>query len=223
MTIRVVVADDQAMVRQGFSRAARRPGRASRSSARPRTAQRGRPRGPDPRGRRRPDGHPDAGDGRHRGDPRRSPGCPATASPGCWCSPRSTSTTTSTRRCARAPAASCSRTPRPTTWSHAVRVVAAGEALLAPAVTRRLIEEFASRPTRSTPHPGALASLTPREREVLELVAPRAVERRDRRAAGAGRADRQDARRPHPHQARPARPGAGGRARLRDRAGPPGR
>ena len=54
---------------------------------------------------------------------------------------------------------------------RAVRVVAAGEALLAPAVTRRVIEEFASRPTRSTPHPGAVASLTPREREVLELVA----------------------------------------------------
>ena len=54
---------------------------------------------------------------------------------------------------------------------HAVRVVAAGEALLAPAVTRRVIEEFASRPTRAVAHPGAVASLTPREREVLELVA----------------------------------------------------
>lgn len=54
---------------------------------------------------------------------------------------------------------------------HAVRVVAAGEALLAPAVTRRVIEEFASRPPRAAAHPGAVASLTPREREVLELVA----------------------------------------------------
>ncbi len=55
----------------------------------------------------------------------------------------------------------------------AVRVVAAGEALLAPAVTRRLISEFTRlRPavlpvTRSA----ALASLTPRETEVLKLVA----------------------------------------------------
>jgi DNA-binding NarL/FixJ family response regulator len=53
----------------------------------------------------------------------------------------------------------------------AVRVVAAGEALLAPAVTRRLIAEFARlRPRRpSGPHP--LSSLTARETEVLRLVA----------------------------------------------------
>jgi DNA-binding NarL/FixJ family response regulator len=53
----------------------------------------------------------------------------------------------------------------------AVRVVAAGEALLAPAVTRRLISEFARlrpRPAAATP---ALAALTPRETEVLTLVA----------------------------------------------------
>ena len=53
-----------------------------------------------------------------------------------------------------------------------VRVVAAGEALLAPAVTRRLISEF----TRLRPRPdalpsGALAALTPRETQVLRLVA----------------------------------------------------
>ena len=53
----------------------------------------------------------------------------------------------------------------------AVRVVAAGDALLAPAVTRRLVSEFARlRPT--LPHrPDALAELTPRETEVLRLVA----------------------------------------------------
>ncbi|MEV4107620.1 response regulator transcription factor [Nonomuraea sp. NPDC049695] len=51
----------------------------------------------------------------------------------------------------------------------AVRVIAAGEALLAPAVTRRLISEFA----RLGPKPGtaALSSLTPRETQVLRLVA----------------------------------------------------
>jgi DNA-binding NarL/FixJ family response regulator len=61
---------------------------------------------------------------------------------------------------------------------EAVRVVAAGEALLAPAVTRRLISEFARlRPQAvagvpgAASRPGALAALTPRETEVLRLVA----------------------------------------------------
>jgi DNA-binding NarL/FixJ family response regulator len=54
----------------------------------------------------------------------------------------------------------------------AVRVVAAGDALLAPTVTRRLISEFARlRPRADTPPSGALASLTPRETQVLRLVA----------------------------------------------------
>jgi len=53
---------------------------------------------------------------------------------------------------------------------HAVRVVASGEALLAPSVTRRLIEEFASRPDPHRTAPAALESLTEREREVLALV-----------------------------------------------------
>ncbi len=53
----------------------------------------------------------------------------------------------------------------------AVRVVAAGEALLAPAVTRRLISEFARLRQSPAPHrTPALASLTPREVEVLSLV-----------------------------------------------------
>ena len=51
----------------------------------------------------------------------------------------------------------------------AIRVVAAGDALLAPSITRRLIEEFAKRPVPSTPPP-QLASLTGREVEVLKLV-----------------------------------------------------
>ena len=53
---------------------------------------------------------------------------------------------------------------------HAVRVIAAGEALLSPSVTRRLIADFASRPT-SRDRPAALDDLTPRELEVLRLVA----------------------------------------------------
>ena len=51
----------------------------------------------------------------------------------------------------------------------AVRVVGGGEALLAPAVTSRLIAEFASRAALVAPP--ALASLTPREHEILLLVA----------------------------------------------------
>jgi DNA-binding NarL/FixJ family response regulator len=54
---------------------------------------------------------------------------------------------------------------------QAVRVVAGGEALLAPSVTRRLIAEFAARPTRNRPRPTVLAALTPRETEVLRLIA----------------------------------------------------
>ena len=54
----------------------------------------------------------------------------------------------------------------------AVRVVAAGEALLAPAVTRRLISEFTRlRPARDAAPAAALGVLTPRETEVLRLVA----------------------------------------------------
>jgi DNA-binding NarL/FixJ family response regulator len=53
---------------------------------------------------------------------------------------------------------------------RAVRTVAAGEALLAPSVTRRLIEEFTTRPT-PLKAPKALDSLTERELEVLKLIA----------------------------------------------------
>jgi len=54
---------------------------------------------------------------------------------------------------------------------HAVRVVAAGEALLAPSVTRKLIAEFAARPAGDRPRPTALNALTPRETDVLRLIA----------------------------------------------------
>jgi DNA-binding NarL/FixJ family response regulator len=52
----------------------------------------------------------------------------------------------------------------------AVRIVASGEALLAPSVTRRLIAEFASRP-EPVIAPAGLDELTEREREVLVLMA----------------------------------------------------
>jgi len=53
---------------------------------------------------------------------------------------------------------------------HAVRVVADGEALLSPSITRRLIADYARRPPPSE-QPAALAELTPRELEVLRLLA----------------------------------------------------
>jgi DNA-binding NarL/FixJ family response regulator len=53
----------------------------------------------------------------------------------------------------------------------AVRVVASGQALLAPAVTRAVVEEFARQPsTRPNTPPPAVAALTPREQEVLTLL-----------------------------------------------------
>ena len=60
---------------------------------------------------------------------------------------------------------------RPSQLADAIRVVADGEALLAPAVTKRLLERFAA--TLPTPEERApsLAELTERERDVLELVA----------------------------------------------------
>ncbi|MEU4676233.1 response regulator transcription factor [Micromonospora sp. NPDC023737] len=53
----------------------------------------------------------------------------------------------------------------------AVRVVAAGEGLLAPTVTRRLIDEFARRPEPARSLPRRLDGVTEREREVLTLIA----------------------------------------------------
>jgi DNA-binding NarL/FixJ family response regulator len=53
---------------------------------------------------------------------------------------------------------------------HAVRTVAAGDALLSPAITRKLIESYTRRPPAST-QPEGLADLTPRELEVLCLLA----------------------------------------------------
>ncbi|WP_116948656.1 response regulator [Jiangella endophytica] len=53
---------------------------------------------------------------------------------------------------------------------HAVRVVARGDALIAPSITRRLISEIAGRAAKPVPN-SRLNALTEREREVLELVA----------------------------------------------------
>jgi len=54
---------------------------------------------------------------------------------------------------------------------EAVRTVAAGDALLAPSVTRRLVEDYVRRPPPGRQAPPELAELTEREREVLTLIA----------------------------------------------------
>jgi DNA-binding NarL/FixJ family response regulator len=59
---------------------------------------------------------------------------------------------------------------KPVELLRAVRAVAAGDALLSPSVTRRLMREFAAR-TREAPRSPALDALTEREREVMALVA----------------------------------------------------
>ena len=59
---------------------------------------------------------------------------------------------------------------RPEDLMHAVRVVAAGEALLAPSVTRRVIEEYSRRPARPL-DAASIERLTEREAEVLRLLA----------------------------------------------------
>jgi DNA-binding NarL/FixJ family response regulator len=59
----------------------------------------------------------------------------------------------------------------PQELADAIRTVAAGDALLAPSVTRRLIERFVSLPAPSRSDPAALGELSTREAEVLRLVA----------------------------------------------------
>ena len=59
----------------------------------------------------------------------------------------------------------------PESLVEAIRAAARGDALLAPAITRRLVEEFVRRPAPGTATPDALTALTPRERDVLAEMA----------------------------------------------------
>jgi DNA-binding NarL/FixJ family response regulator len=59
----------------------------------------------------------------------------------------------------------------PARLAEAIRIIAAGDALLAPSITRRLVEDFVRRPPPGKEAPGELTELTDREREVLALVA----------------------------------------------------
>ena len=100
---------------------------------------------------------------------------------------------------------------------HAVRVVAAGDALLAPSITKRLIAEFASRRERHPGTPAGARRTDPTGTRGPATDRPRHVQRRDRSRAVHHRADDQDPRRQDPDEAASARPRAGGRPRLRVR------
>jgi len=68
------------------------------------------------------------------------------------------------------------KSTQPAELINAIRVIAAGDALLAPSVTRRLVAEFTRRPPPPpapppTPPPGTLPAITVREQEVLALIA----------------------------------------------------
>lgn len=63
------------------------------------------------------------------------------------------------------------KTEPPERLVEAVRVVAAGDALLSPEITRQLIDRFIATGPAQTPRPRELSSLTPRENEVLGLIA----------------------------------------------------
>jgi DNA-binding NarL/FixJ family response regulator len=103
---------------------------------------------------------------------------------------------------------------------RAVRAVVAGDALLSPGVTRRLIAEFAAR-SKEPAAADALAGLTEREREVMALVGIGLSNEEIARRLVVS-AHREDPRQPHHGEARRPRPGPTGRARLRVGAGAAG-
>ena len=96
----------------------------------------------------------------------------------------------------------------------AVRTVAAGDALLSPTVTKRVIEQFTRSPRPAPPKERRRADRTRARDPPADRRRP--LQRRDRQGAVHQRHDGQDARHAHPAEARPARPRAGRRARVRD-------
>ena len=166
--IRVLIADDQALVRGGFrlildaqtdievvGEAA--DGRQALARAR------------ELRARRRPDGHPHARARRARGH------APAPARRTARLRVLILTTFDVDEYVYEAMKAGASgflvKDVRPEQLAEAVRVVVTGDALLAPTITRRLIEQFVRRPPPTSGPPPELSELSKRELEVLKLIA----------------------------------------------------
>ncbi len=105
---------------------------------------------------------------------------------------------------------------RPEVLADAVRTVAGGEALLAPTVLRRLVDQHSHAPAQADGE--RLSVLTDRELEVLRLIG-RGATNSEISVALWITEHREDPRHAHLRQARRPRPRAGRRARLRDRTG----
>ena len=97
----------------------------------------------------------------------------------------------------------------------AVRTVSVGDALLAPSITRRLVERFARPDAALAIAPEAVASLTAQGTRGLPARGARHEQRRDRGRAGRHRSDGQDSCGRDPGKAGPPEPCPGGRVRLR--------
>ena len=105
---------------------------------------------------------------------------------------------------------------------RAIRITAAGDALLSPSVSRRLIEQFVSH--RPVPEDTSrLKVLTDRETEVLGYMARGRSNAGNCRGALPRRKHREDPCRPYPRQAWTERPGPSRHPRLRGRARPSGK
>ena len=110
----------------------------------------------------------------------------------------------------------------PAKLGYAVRTVAAGEALLAPTITRRLIQEFVSRPPPGQGRPRATSrSLTERELEALPRIARGLSNGEIAETLVVSPATVKTHVNHTLQKLRPARSGAGRRARRRDGPGPP--
>jgi DNA-binding NarL/FixJ family response regulator len=109
---------------------------------------------------------------------------------------------------------------RPEELMAAIKTVATGDALLSPSVTRRVIDRMARQPAPDTAPRQPLKELTPRERDVLELVARGLSKSRRRHHPRHRGIDGQDPRQEPPRQARSPRPPPSGDLRLRARPHP---